>query len=279
VTNELTNQAKASESDQAIAEQFRVVPETALKPRLESRILGQDKANTSGIEQYRLLLGRLLYLQSRMPLKRLLITSAGPGEGKTHISANLAIIMARETDHRILLVDADFRKPDLHKVYGISNEFGLTDVLRNGRDPWKAIRKVKGLDLYVLTAGSAISEPPTASSILALKMLLDQMNPAFDLVIIDSPPALVTADTPLLAKMADGVLFVVGASETPRDLVIKAKGMLENVPVVGAVLNRASHGSDRYAYYGEAYTAKNRAQREGAAESGKTPKLPGRTLS
>lgn len=274
----MTNSTPGSESDKAIALQIPAVQQTDLKLRLESRIFGHGENNAVGTEQYRLLLGRLLHLQTRMSLKRLLVTSAGRGEGKTHVSANLAITMAREADRRILLVDADFRKPDLHRVYGISNDFGLADILRNGRDAWKAIRKVKGLNLYVLTAGTANSEPPTASSILTLKMLLDQLNPAFDLVIIDSPPVLVAADTPLLAKLADGVLFVVGASETPRDLVIKAKGMLEGVPVIGAVLNRANSVSDQYGYYRGAYTDENKAQRKGPTDDGKVPKLPGQIL-
>jgi capsular exopolysaccharide synthesis family protein len=280
VTNQMTN-TQNTESAQGDALQVPVVPQIDLRLRPESRIFDQAENNVFGTEQYRLLLGRLLHLQTRMSLKRLLVTSAGRGEGKTHVSANLALTMAREADRRILLVDADFRKPDLHNVYGISNEFGLADVLRNGRDPWKAVRKVNGLNLYVLTAGSGNSEPPTASTILTLKMLLDQMNQAFDLVIIDSPPVLVAADTLLLAKLAEGVLFVVGASETPRDLVVKAKGLLEGNTIVGAVLNRASAVSDQYGYYRRAYPDQSKAAKsKPAAEDGKaTQKLPGRVLS
>jgi len=242
--------------------------QTDLHLRPESRIFGQSDNNAMGSEQYRLLLGRLLHLQTRMSLKRLLVTSAGRGEGKTHVCANLAITMARETDRRILLVDADLRKPDIHRVYGIPNDYGLTDVLRNGHDTWKAIRKVRGMNLYVLTAGSSISQPLATSSILMLKMLLDQMNSAFDLVIIDSPPVLVAADTPLLAKLADGILYVVGASGVPRDLVVKAKGMLETVPIVGAVLNRVTPLHEQYA---SGYVTENK--------NGKPKKSPGQILS
>ncbi len=169
------------------AGQVPSVQQTDLHLRPESRIFGVGEENAVGTEQYRLLLGRLLHLQTRMSLKRLLITSAGRAEGKTHVAVNLAVTMARETDRRILLVDADLRKPDVHRVYGISNEYGLTDVLRNGHDMSRAIRKVRGMNLHVITAGSAGSQPMTASGILMLKTLLDQMQPAFDLAIIDSP--------------------------------------------------------------------------------------------
>ena len=273
MTNDSTNPAFDSESERAATGLVVAAQQTDLHLRPESRIFGQSDNNAAGSEQYRLLLGRLLHLQTSMSLKRLLVTSAGRGEGKTHVCANLAITMARETDRRVLLVDADLRKPDIHRVYGISNDYGLTDVLRNGHDTWKAIRKARGTNLYVLTAGSAITQPLTTSSILMLKMLLDQMNAAFDWVIIDSPPVLVAADTPLLAKLADGILFVVGASETPRDLVVKAKGMLETVPIVGAVLNRAQPANAQYASY-------HAEQEEKAARSnGKSKKMPGQILS
>jgi capsular exopolysaccharide synthesis family protein len=257
-----------SEMEKAATGLALAAPQIDLHLRPESRIFGQSDNNAMGSEQYRLLLGRLLHVQTRMSLKRLLVTSAGRGEGKTHVSANLAITMARETDRRILLVDADLRKPDIHRVYGIPNDYGLTDVLRNGHDTWKAIRKVRGLNLYVLTAGSTITQPLATSGILMLKMLLDQMNSAFDMVIIDSPPVLVAADTPLLAKLADGILFVVGSEGMPRDLVVKAKSMLETVPVVGAVLNRATPLTAQESY----------GYKDGNV-NGKAPKKPGQILS
>jgi capsular exopolysaccharide synthesis family protein len=268
VTNDPSNSAINAETEKSATALALAAQQTDLHLRPESRIFGMSENNAVGSEQYRLLIGRLLHLQTRMTLKRLLVTSAGRGEGKTHVCANLAITMARETDRRILLVDADLRKPDVHRVYGIPNDYGLTDVLRNGHDTWKAIRKVRGMNLYVLTAGSTITQPLATSSILMLKMLLDQMNSAFDLVIIDSPPVLVAADTPLLAKLADGILYVVGASEIPRDLVIKAKGMLETVPVVGAVLNRVTPLNAQYA---TGYTSAN--------ENGKPKRVPGQILS
>lgn len=268
MTNDSTNSALNTETESSATALALAAPQTDLHLRPESRIFGQTEHNAVGSEQYRLLLGRLLHLQTRMSLKRLLVTSAARGEGKTHVSANLAITMARETDRRILLVDADLRKPDVHRVYGIPNDYGLTDVLRNGHDTWKAIRKVRGMNLYVLTAGTAISQPLATSSILMLKMLLDQMNSAFDLVIIDSPPVLVAADTPLLAKLADGILFVVGASEIPRDMVVKAKAMLETVPIVGAVLNRVTPSNSLYT---SGYTREN--------ENDNAEKRPGQILS
>jgi capsular exopolysaccharide synthesis family protein len=278
VTNDSNNPMTNSETGNQSLAQPSSVQRADLHLRPESRIFGQGESDAIGMEQYRLLQGRLLYLQSRMPLKRLLITSAGRGEGKTHVCANLGMTMARETDRKVLLLDADLRKPDLHRVYGIPNDYGITDVLNNGHDMWRAIRKVAGMNLYVMTAGSGISQPLTMSNILTLKMLLDQMNAAFDWVIIDSPPVLVAADTPLLAKLAEGILFVVGASGTPRDLIIKAKDMLETVPVVGAVLNRVNPITARYTTeYGGPYGESKQGKL--SAGSGKAPKQPAKILS
>lgn len=278
MTNDLTNPANSSETQNPSQLPVPSAQRADLHLRPESRIFGQDEIGAIGMEQYRLLQGRLLYLQSRMPLKRLMVTSAGRGEGKTHVCANLGITMARETDRKVLLVDADLRKPDLHNVYGIPNNYGVANILSNGHDMSKAISKVAGMNLYVMTAGSVGSQPLTMSNILTLKMLLDQMSSVFDWVIIDSPPVLVAADTPLLAKLADGILFVVGASETPRDLVIKAKAMLETVPVVGAVLNRVDPITARYtAEYGGPYGEKK--QGKSANENGKAQKQPAKILS
>jgi len=272
------NTTKDTSAENAAPGEFPSVQQTDLRLGPDSRIFGYGEDSTVGGEQYRLLLGRLLHLQTVMPLKRLLVTSAGHGEGKTHVCANLAITMARETNRKILLVDADLRKPDIQRVFGISNEYGVSDILRNGHDTWKAIRKVRGMNLFVLTAGSATSQPVTTSSILTLKMLLDQMNPAFDLVIIDTPPVLAVADTPLLAKLADGILFVVGASGTPRDLIIEAKGMLETVPVIGAVLNRVSPITARHASYYRSANGESK-QEKSASGNGKPQKQPGQILS
>ena len=279
MNNDLTKQSSEStQHEDASSALVLNVQQADLRLRPESRIFGQGENNALGIEQYRLLLGRLLHLQSKMSLKRLLITSAGRSEGKTTVCANLAITIARETDRKVLLVDADLRKPDVHRIYGLPNEYGLTDILKNGHDLSKAIRKVRGMNLYVVTAGSTDSQPLTTSSILSLKLILDQMNTAFDWVLIDTPPILVAADTPLLAKLADGILFVVGASETPRDLVVKAKGLLENVPVVGAVLNRHNPIAASYAAYQKTpYGAKPAPQ--SIPEKGKLPLRPKGILS
>ncbi len=226
------------------------VKEIDFQIRPESRLFGHLEGEAIGTEQYRLLHARLLHLQTCAPLKRILITSAGRGEGKTHVATNLALTIARETDRKVLLVDADIRKPDVHNVYGIPNDFGLTDVLRNGHDAWKAARKVIGMNVYILTAGSAISQPLTTASVLTFKALLDQVNPVFDWVIIDSPPVLLAADVSLLSKMVDGILLVVRGHKTPREMVERAKQMLGG-NLVGVVLNGVSPLKPKYnSYYG-----------------------------
>ncbi len=235
--------------------------EVELIIRPESRLFGHTEGQALGIEQFRLLLARLSELHSRGQLKKLLISSAWWGEGKTHIAANLALTIARETDRKILLVDADVCKPNVHNVYGITNDGGLTDVLRDGHDLWKAIRKVRGLNLYVLTAGSVTAQPLTTTSLLTLKALLEQISPVFDWVIIDSPPILLGAGVPLLAKLSDGVLLVVRGFRTQRELLEKAKRTLGKGIIIGAVLNGVNPLRARYCYYEAANGQKNKKKR------------------
>ncbi len=243
-----------------------LVKQVELQARPESRLFPYVEGGAIAGQQFRLLHARLMHIQSTIPFKRLLITSAVRGEGKSHVSTNLALTFQAESDRKVLLVDADIRKPDVHRIYDVPNDFGLTDVLKNGRDPWKAIHRVSGTNLFLLTAGSALSQPLTASAVLTLKLLLDQMSPAFDLLILDSPPLLMVADMPLLARLADAVLLVVHGRQTPRQLVAQAKGLLEGRPILGTVLTRVDPMRSHYSYY---YVPQEKASKQGEAKGQK----------
>jgi len=213
------------------------VASVPLRVKPESRLCTFDEGGAAGADQFRLLLGRLMEVQARTALKRLLITSAVNGEGKTNVATNLALLAARESRQKVLLVDADIRQPGVHGVFGLENGQGVVDLLRSGREPWKAIRKAEGLNLYVLTAGAAHDEPLTTARILTLKAMLDQVAAAFELVVIDSP-ALEVAEAPMLAQLADAVLLVLRAFKTGRDLVLKAKDVLQGNTLLGTVITR-----------------------------------------
>jgi capsular exopolysaccharide synthesis family protein len=212
--------------------------EIALSAGPDSRLYLKRKGGNLGAEQIRMLQVRLAELRGQQPFSRLLVTSATRGEGKTHVSANLALTLASEDNRRVLLIDADVRNPSVHSALGISNSHGFKDWLLNGGNPWKALRKVKRTGLCVMTGGTPALESIGPSRIACVQTLLDQIAPAFDLILLDSPPLLGTIDAKLLTSVADAVLLVVRAGFTSRHLVLQAQESLEGQNVLGIVLNR-----------------------------------------
>ena len=247
-----------------------------IRPTPEARLFSAEEGGALGMEQYRLLAGQIVVWQRQYRLKRILVTSAVRGEGKTNVAANLALALAENSDHKTLLVDADTRDPDLHNIYGISNGYGLSNVMYNGRSPWRAVRRVEETQLYVMTGGTEVERPPSASSLLGLRQMMDQLDARFDTIVIDSPPVLLVADVPLLASMADGILFVVRALYAPRDLILKAKDMLEGRNFLGTVLvgvdPMGSYGESAYRGYGYPYGHKGRASKRGKKHAKGTAK-------
>jgi len=223
--------------------------ELDLLPIPDSRLCSQRIDGTLEVDQLRLLHAKLLELQSQQPFKRLLITSASNGEGKTHVAASLAWTLASEGDRKVLLIDADTHNPSLHLVCGIANSYGLKDLLLNDGDPWKALRKFKKTGLYVLTGGTAVCESINSSNLARFRNLLETCGPAFDLIILDSPPLLGVVDTKLVSGLVDALLVVVHAGTTSRALVSKAQEQLEGQHVLGVVLNGLDPHSSCFADY------------------------------
>jgi len=223
--------------------------EVLLQGGPESSLFSQRKGTALGLEQFRLLQTRLTELQTQEPFKRLLVTSAVQGEGKTHVTANLALTLATEGGRKVLVIDADVYNPALHLAFGLPNDSGLGNWFRVGREPWKVMSKIKGKDLYVMTGGSGGSKSLSQSNLASLQTLLDQVSSAFDLILIDAPPLLTTVDARLLSTVADAALLVVRAGSTPREVVLKAKQMIERQPILGIILNRLDPTDDCYALH------------------------------
>jgi capsular exopolysaccharide synthesis family protein len=225
--------------------------EVALQPRTDSRLYSQRSGGALGAEQLRILQAHLTELQNKRPFKRLLVTSATRGEGKTHIAANLALTLATEGHRKVLLIDADVRNPSVDSALGIPNTHGFKDWLLTGGSPWKAVQKIKGTDLCVMTGGAAGVESLGVSRISCLETQLTQIGPAFDMILLDSPPLLGTVDTKLLSTVADTALIVVRAGTTPRRLVVEAQESLDGQDILGIVLNRLDPNQACFAsYYG-----------------------------
>jgi capsular exopolysaccharide synthesis family protein len=184
--------------------------------------------------------------------RTLLVTSSEAGEGKTVIAANLAVSLAR-LNQRVLLIDADLRRPRLHEMFGEDNGPGLTDVLL-GKATAAAFRKTKVARLWLMPSGRAASNPADLLGSESFVKLIDSLRKQVDWVVLDSPPVLAVADPCVISRVASGVLFVLGSGHTSREVAVAAVQRLEAVGanVVGAMLNRAAldrHTDSYLPYY------------------------------
>ena len=240
--------------------------EVSFQPLHGSRLYSQQDGGALGLEQLRALQMHLMDLQRQKPFKRVLITSAVRGEGKTHVAANLSLSLAAEGLGRILVVDTDVRNPSLHLAFGIPNVFGFKDCITTQGNCWNAVQKIKDFELYVITGGVGSCSAIGPARIANVQRLLDQLEPSFDLIILDSLPILGGVDGKLLSTVADSILVVVGSGKASRRLVIEAQQSLQRDKVLGVVLNRLDPGMAcfrSYSDYDAAQTAKTKSSRGG----------------
>lgn len=213
------------------------------------RIVTDRMPHSPVAEAYRTLRTNLQYSGVDEPVRTLMVTSAAPREGKSTTINNLAVAYA-QADCRVLLLDADMRKPTAHFAFGLSNRFGLSAVLSGRCDLPEAIQPTHVNHLSVLTAGPT---PPNPAEMLAsrkMDQLLAELRERFDLVLIDTPPVLAVSDAQIVSTKCEGVLLVVKAGELKRRPALRAKEQLSfvNARLLGVVLNQAS-GSEAAPYY------------------------------
>jgi capsular exopolysaccharide synthesis family protein len=202
-------------------------------------------------EAYRALRTNVTFVNAEeRALQLLSVTSPGPGEGKSTTAANLAITLAQQGTH-VLLVDADLRRPVVHRAFNLVQEPGLTDILVGSTTLREAARPNVVTNLDVLPAGAL---PPNPSELLgsaAMHRLLEQLRVEYDMVVFDSPPALAVTDSTVLGASTDGVIVVVRSGETEEAAAQQTMEQLRRVHarVAGAVLNGVAKQGDRYYYY------------------------------
>jgi len=188
-------------------------------------------------------------------LRRLQVTSARRGEGKSTTTCYLALTVARHSTTNVLLVDCDLRKPRVHEIYGLPQAKGMTDLMR-GILPLKSVVKDTAQpNLKVITSGRVISGPSKLFQPEVIQHTFNQMCAEFPIVIVDSPPLLPVSDPLILAPEMEGILLVVQAGKTPRQVVRRAKDLLATVEanVLGVVVNNAAEALPYYydyKYYG-----------------------------
>jgi protein-tyrosine kinase len=214
-----------------------------------ANVFAPDRMDHVGAEKFRTLRSRLYQIQATRPLRKLLITSSLPEEGKTFTVANLAQSIVRQPERRVLLIDADLRASRLHRMFGAPEKPGLTDYLRGDADEFQVMQIGPQGNLCMIPGGDDVTNPSELLHSERMRQLLDRMAQVFDWVILDSPPALAVHDASILADMCDGVMFVVRAGATDFQVAEKASLEFREKNLLGVVLNRV----DRHEGYGTYY--------------------------
>lgn len=184
-------------------------------------------------------------------LKIIMVTSAGQGEGKSTTTINLAVAYA-QAEKKVLIIDADLRKPTLHHSFQVANRQGLTNVLTGQSELSSVIVSSELNNLDLIPSGPI---PPNPSEILAsrrMTTLLEQLSDEYDMILIDSPPTLAVTDSQVIATRCDGVILVIDQGKVKREVALKAKANLEHVKarILGVVLNNVNRDNgDVYYYY------------------------------
>jgi len=218
-------------------------------------LTGDD--NARGTEEFRTLRSRLYHLREKMTLKTVMVTSALPKEGKSFTSVNLSQVLVRQHGRRVLLIDADLRAPRLHLMLGTAAGPGLSDYLQGKADEFSIMQRGTQENLYFIPSGTGIEDPSELVGNGRLKVLLQRIEPLFDWIIVDSPPAVPISDASVLAKACDGVLMVVRSNSTPSDMARKARQEFSDQLLVGVVLNGMREDASPYArYYYDTYQKK-----------------------
>jgi protein-tyrosine kinase len=239
----------------------RRAPVGAFPAALEGKVVSSRDISQETVEQYRRLAGALHSLQSQGGLKTLVVSSAVPREGKTLTITNLALTLSESYQRRVLLIDADLRHPSVHEVFGFPNGPGLADVLRsdNGSLPLVEVSPC----LSVLTAGDPEPNPMAQLTSDRLATVVADAATRFDWVLLDTPPIGLLTDAQLIARVCEGVLFVIGAGMTPFLAVQRGIAELGIDRIVGVVLNRVEvqklpHGNDYANYYAQGDAGRSR---------------------
>ncbi len=206
-------------------------------------------------EEYKKLKARIMRITKQEPFRNLLlVTSSVGGEGKSLTAANLALSLAHDYDHSVLLIDADTRKPSLHTLLNVKPGIGLADCVDNDLDIGSALIRV-GNNLQFLAPGKKIENPVELFSSQKMQTLLAEMKNRYSdrYVIIDTPPVLLFAETKMLSALVDGIIFVVREGRAPLHHILEAIDLLKEERVMGIVYNDAGPEGPRGNYPYHAY--------------------------
>jgi capsular exopolysaccharide synthesis family protein len=226
---------------------------------IDPLLVAATEPGSTAAEQYRLLRTRLEGDEAGRRAQMLLVTSPRVGEGKTTTSANLALTMAQDFQQRVVLVEADLRRPTLAALFGLPQGPGLVDVLVGAAQLEDALMPVPDRHLVVLPAGLPAARSTELLASTMMHRILTSLRAQFDRIVFDTPP-LAVADTHVLARVCDGILVVVRAGQTPKPAIERALEGVDPARVLGLVLNEVDRAAEAYHYsYDYAYPGQARA--------------------
>ena len=233
-----------------------------------NKLIALENPLSPEVDSFRMLRMNIQSISNWQSLRTILFTSAEPSVGKSVTGANLAIVMAHY-GNRVILVDADLRKPSIHKLFGINNDKGLLNLIfKSNLSVSECLKKTKIENLLILTSGSEEISSVEALGSEIMKNIIKELSLLADIVIIDSPPALLFSDTFLIGKLVSGVIIVSRVGKTPTDLLKRVADELRmaGINLLGVVIQQ-SKSSDKYGHQYYRYYS----------ESGKDPKKSKRT--
>ena len=209
----------------------------------------EKKPKSISAEAYRTLRTNIQYSSYDKKIKKILVTSSEPAEGKSTIIGNLAISLS-QSENTVIILDCDLRKPTMHKKFKISNEFGLTELLV-GKKELKDVVQYRNKNLHIITSGKIPPNPAEMLASKSMKRLLEQLSNEYDYVLMDTPPLNAVTDAQVLSTEADGTLIVIRSEKTKKESILTAKNLLQkvNANILGIVFNDVANSINKYYYY------------------------------
>ncbi len=229
----------------------------SIAPSPEGRVVGLSASDGLGAEKFRFLAVRLRQISQARPLKTVLITSTIPEEGKSLISANLAVAFAHRHVQKILLLEGDLRRPVLGQLFGLGPLPGICECLQGSGSVTRNVYHIQNAGFWFLPAGSTPDNPLELMESEQLQRLLQQLAALFDWIVIDSPPVLPLGDTTVWARSSDGVLLVVREGKSQTNQIKSGVHALQPKNLLGVILNSSS-SVDRKNYYNRYYSSSAR---------------------
>lgn len=241
--------------DSAASLPFQSLP-VSLPPY--NKLVSVTEKDGLAAEKFRFLAVRLRHLQQQRSLRRLLITSSMPEEGKSTVAANLACTLANKKSQKILLVEGDLRRPTMASTFGLGSVRGMSEYLQSPANAALPIYRLEAVGIWIIPAGAVPENPLELIQSGRLSVLMNQLNSSFDWIVTDSPPILPLADTSVLARLSDAILLVARQGTTGKEQLKRAAEAVEKSKLLGTVVNSSTSSlhSDYYQRYGYSASAK-----------------------